>query len=61
MPRRCSEASTPRLIVVGDSPGSSGDMPTFVAITSCSRLPRAAIQRPMMRSDSPGPPGPRRP
>ena len=31
------------------------------AITSCSRLPRAAIQRPMIRSDSPAPPGPRRP
>ncbi len=50
-----------RAIVSRESPCSSADIPTLVAITSSSRLPRAAIQRPMMRSEPPGPSGPRRP
>ena len=51
--RRASEASAARRIVAGDSPSTPGDLPTFVATTMSSRLPRAAIQLPMIVSDSP--------
>ena len=37
----------------GDSPGRAGSEPTLVAITTSSRLPRAAVHSPMIVSDSP--------
>ena len=43
-PRRSSEPAIPARIVLGESPRSSGEAPTFVASTTLSRFPRAAIQ-----------------
>src|SRR5438093_96078 len=51
--RRRNEASAAARIVVAESPLSPGTMPTFVAITMSLRVPRVAIQRPMIVSDSP--------
>lgn len=60
-PSRSSEPSTLARMFARESPGSSVDMPTLVAITNPSRLPRAASQLPMMRSEPPTPAEPCRP
>ncbi len=53
VPRRRSEASTPRRMDSADVPGASRLLPTFVPTTRSSRQPRAASQPPMIASDSP--------
>ena len=53
VPSRSSDASHPARIVASASPRIPWAFPTFVAITSSSRFPRAAIHRPMIRSDCP--------
>ena len=47
---RSSDPSTWAAMFAADSPPSE---PTLVAMTSWSRLPRAAIHSPMIRSDVP--------
>ncbi len=50
---RRSESSTAATMLARESPGRCGHEPTFVAITTESRLPRLAIHLPMIVSDSP--------
>ena len=53
MRSRRSESSTAAAMFVAESPLRSGHEPTFVATTTASRFPRAAIHSPMIVSDSP--------
>jgi hypothetical protein len=52
-PRRFSDASAPARMFFGASPIRPGALPTLVAMITLFRAPRAAIQRPMIVSDSP--------
>ena len=53
VPRRASESRTEAFTVASARPIWPSNWPVFVATTTSSRLPRLAIQAPMMRSDSP--------
>ncbi|SCD67731.1 hypothetical protein GA0115246_104502 [Streptomyces sp. SolWspMP-sol7th] len=54
MPSLRSESSSAARMLSGARPLRSGWSPTFVATTMSSRLPRAASQAAMIRSDCPG-------
>ena len=51
--RRRSESSHAAAMFAAESPWRSGHEPTFVAMTTSSRRPRAVSHSPMMVSDSP--------
>ena len=53
VPSRRSESSAAARMLAAESPARAGSFPTLVATTIRSRLPRDAIQRPMIVSDSP--------
>ena len=53
MPSRSSDSRTDAFTVASLRPGRASSEPVFVATTTSSRLPREAIQAPMIRSDSP--------